>query len=121
MKHRQRGATFLGLVTILLILGAGVYAAIRLVPVYLEYTKVARALEQVRDEYASTDTNPQMIRRSLEKRWDVEDIASIGWKEVEITKTSDGYDVRAAYDVERPFVANVYLLAKFEKSVTIQQ
>lgn len=121
MNHRQRGATFLGMVTILLILGAGVYAAIRLVPVYLEYTKVARALEQVRDEYASTDTNPQLIRRSLEKRWDVEDISSVGWKDIEIMKTSDGYDIHAAYSVEQPFVANVYLLAKFDKLVTIQQ
>ena len=121
MKQRQRGATFLGIVVILLILGAGLYAAIRLVPVYLEYTKVARALEQVRDEYSATDTSPQMIRRSLERRWDVEDIASIGWKDVDITKTSEGYDVQATYDVERPFVANVYLLAKFDKLVTIQQ
>ena len=121
MKQRQRGATFLGIVVILLILGAGLYAGIRLVPVYLEYTKVARALEQVRDEYSATDTSPQMIRRPLERRWDVEDIASIGWKDVDITKTSEGYDVQATYDVERPFVANVYLVAKFDKLVTIQQ
>jgi ribonuclease HI len=104
-----------------MILGAGLYAGIRLVPVYLEYTKVARALEQVRDENATNDTNSQLIRRSLERRWDVEDIESIGWKEVTITKTSDGFDVQAAYEVERPFVANVYLLAKFDKLVTIQQ
>jgi hypothetical protein len=121
MNHRQRGATFLGIVVILLILGAGVYAGIRLVPVYLEYTKVARALEQVRDEFSAVDASPLLIRRSLEKRWDVEDIASIGWKDVEITKTSEGYDVEAAYDVERPFVANVYLLARFDKLVSIQQ
>ena len=48
MKQRERGATFLGIVVILLILGAALYAGIRLVPVYLEYTKVARALEQPR-------------------------------------------------------------------------
>jgi hypothetical protein len=95
MKQRQRGATFLGIVVILLILGAGLYAGIRLVPVYLEYTKVARALEQVRDEYSASDTSPQLIRRSLERRWDVEDIASIGWKDVDIAKTSEGYDVQA--------------------------
>jgi hypothetical protein len=121
MKHHQRGATFLGMVTILIILGAGVYAAIRLVPVYLEFTEVARALEQVRDEHAAIDTNPQLIRNSLERRWDVEDIKSIGWKEVEIKKSNEGFDVRAAYAVERPFIANVFLLAKFDKLVTIQQ
>jgi hypothetical protein len=121
MKQRQRGATFLGMVTILVILGAGLYAGIRLVPVFLEYTKVARALEQVRDEHAAIDTNPQMIRNSLERRWDVEDIKSIGWKEIEIKKTNEGYDVKAIYNVEQPFVANVYLLAKFDKSVVIPQ
>jgi hypothetical protein len=121
MKHRQRGATFLGIVVILLILGAGVYAGIRLVPLYLEFSKVARALEQVRDEYAASDTNVQLIRNSLERRWDVEDISSIGWKEVVIKKTADGFDVQAKYDAERPFVANVYLVAKFDKLVTIQQ
>ena len=121
MRHRQSGATFLGLVVILAILGSAVYAGIRLVPVYLEYTKVARALEQVRDEHAATDTNAQLIRNSLERRWDVEDISSIGWKEIDIRKTSEGYEMEANYSVERPFVANVFLLAKFDKLVTIQQ
>jgi hypothetical protein len=121
MNQRQRGATFLGMATILVILGAALYAGIRLAPVFLDYTKVSRALQQVRDEYGTIDANPQLIRKSLERRWDVEDISGIGWKEVEITRTSEGYDLRAAYDVEQPFVANVYLLAKFDKSVTIPQ
>jgi hypothetical protein len=121
MKRHQRGATFLGMVVILAILGSAVYAGIRLVPVYLEYTKVARALEQVRDEQVANDTSVQMIRNALERRWDVEDIASVGWKEVAIRKVSDGYEIEADYTVERPFVANVYLLTKFDKLVTIQQ
>jgi type II secretory pathway pseudopilin PulG len=120
MKQRQRGMTFLGMVTILVILGAALYAGIRLVPVFLEYTKVARALEQVRDENVAIETNQQLIRRALERRWDVEDIRSIGWKEVEIKKTSEGYEVRAAYDVEQPFIANIFLLAKFDKLVVIE-
>ena len=121
MRRHQRGATFLGMVVIIAILGAALYAGIRLVPVYLEYTKVARALEQVRDESVADNTSAHMIRLALERRWDVEDIASIGWKEVAIRKTSDGFEVEADYSVERPFVANVYLLAKFDKLVTIQQ
>jgi hypothetical protein len=120
MNQRQRGATFLGMVTILVILGAALYAGIRLVPVFLEYMKVARALEQVRDENVAIETNQQLIRRALERRWDVEDIRSIGWKEVEIKKTSEGYEVRAAYDVEQPFIANIFLLAKFDKLVVIE-
>ena len=98
MRPRERGATFLGIVIILLILGSALYAGIRLVPVYLEYTKVARSLEQ-----------------------DVEDIHSIGWKEIEIDKTTAGYDMIASYEAEQPFIANVYLLVKFDKTVSIPQ
>jgi len=65
MRPRERGATFLGIVIILLILGSALYAGIRLVPVYLEYTKVARSLEQVRDEHAaSTPTRRSSAARS---------------------------------------------------------
>jgi hypothetical protein len=121
MRQRERGATFLGIVVILLILGSALYAGIRLLPVYLEYSKVVRALEQVADENAAIDTNPALLRRSLERRWDVEDIARIGWKEIDIDKTSEGYTMRAQYNAEQPFAANVYLLAKFDKTVTIRQ
>ena len=74
LRQRQHGATFLGMVVILGILAAGLYAAIRLVPLYLDYTKVARALEQVRDEHSSIDTSKQMIRGSLERRWDSDQV-----------------------------------------------
>jgi len=121
MKHRQRGATFLGMVVILLILGSALYAGIRLVPVYLEYTKVLRALEQVRDEHAAIDTNKALLLRSLERRWDVEDIQRIGWKEIKIEKTASGFDLTADYRAEEPFVANLYLLVKFNRTVSVPQ
>jgi len=121
MKHRQRGATFLGIVTILLILGTAGYAGIRLVPIYLDYMKIARSLEQVRDEHAQIDTNPELIRRSLERRWDVEDATGISWKDVEVNKVADGFEIVADYEVEQQFLYNVYLLVKFNKSVTVPQ
>ena len=121
MKKRQRGMTFLGILTILIILGFAFYAGLRAVPVYLEYMEVSRAMEQVRDEHAAIETSAQMIRNSLERRWDVEDIKRIGWKEIDISKTSDGFDVTASYEAEEPFVANVYLLVKFDTTVNIPQ
>jgi lauroyl/myristoyl acyltransferase len=50
MFVRQRGATFLGMVIILAIVGCGVYAGIRLTPIYFEYMAVARATEQSRED-----------------------------------------------------------------------
>jgi uncharacterized protein DUF4845 len=121
MRQRERGATFLGMVVILFILGTALYAGLRLAPVYLEYMKVSRSLEQVKDENQAQQTNVALIKRSLERHWDVEDISRIGWKEIKIAKGNDGYTVTADYDAEQPFAGNLYLLVKFKKSVLIPQ
>lgn len=121
MKQRERGATVLGMAVILLILGSALYAGIRLLPVYLEYTKVARAMEQVRDQQKADDTSPAQLRNSLERRWDVEDIHRVSWKDISITRTSEGYDMVADYAAEEPFVGNLFLLVKFNKTVTVPQ
>ena len=119
MRSRQRGATFLGMVVIIGILGFALYAAIRLVPVYFEYMSVSRALEQTAKEYADGTASPQELRNSLDRRWTVEDIHSIQPKEIEIKKAGSGFTMRAWYRAEAPFIANVSLVADFDKTVNV--
>lgn len=119
MRSRQRGATLIGIVVILAILGFALYAGIRLVPVYFEYMAVARALEQTAKEHAGNPTSPQDLRNSLDRRWIVEDIHSIQPKEIEIKKAGSGFSMRAWYRAEAPFVANVSLVADFDKTVNV--
>ena len=44
MQDRQQGMTFLGILVLVIVVGAWVYAGIRLVPKYLEYVRVAATL-----------------------------------------------------------------------------
>jgi hypothetical protein len=120
MRSRQRGATFLGMVTIIAILGFALYAGIRLTPLYLEYMAVARALQQTAEEHGNGPTNPQSLRNSLDRRWTIEDIHSIQPKEIEIRKEGAGFSMRAWYRAEAPFVGNVSLVADFDKTVTVK-
>ena len=119
MRSRQRGATFIGIVVILAILGFALYAAIRLTPVYLEYMAVARALEQTAKEHAGSPTSPQDLRNSLDRRWTIEDIHSIEPKDIEIKKAGTGFTMRAWYRAETPFAGNVSLIADFDKTVRV--
>ena len=118
-RHKQRGATFLGIVTILAILGLAAYAGIRLAPKYIEYMAVARALDQVATSLKDGDASPASIRTSLQRRWEIEDIKSLDVKDIEINKVANGTEVRAAYRAEAPFVANVSLVVDFDKSVMV--
>ena len=121
MRSRQRGATFIGMLVIVAIIGFGLYGAIRLVPLYLEYMAVARAMEQTAKEHKDGLTTPNELRTSLDRRWTIEDIKSVQPKEIEIKKTGSGYTMHARYWAQAPFIANVSLLVDFDKSVNVVQ
>ena len=118
MRSRQRGATLLGILVIVSILGFALYAGIRLTPLFFEYMAVVRALEQTAKEHAGT-RNVEELRVSLDRRWTVEDIHSIQPKDIEIKRGGTGLTMRAWYRAETPFVANVSLVADFDKTVPV--
>jgi hypothetical protein len=120
MFRRQRGATALGMLIIVAIIGFALYGGIRLTPLYLEYMAIVRAMEQTAKENAGNATSPQELRTSLDRRWTIEDIKSIQPKDMEIKRTSGGYTMRAYYNAETPFVGNVSLVAKFDKTVDVK-
>jgi Tfp pilus assembly protein PilE len=117
MRSRQRGATFLGMVVIVAILGLGLYAVIRLLPLYTEYFAVARALEQTAKESENANS-AQELRYALARRWAVEDIKSISVEDIDVKKQGSGFTMRAWYRAEAPFIANVSLTVTFDKSVS---
>jgi hypothetical protein len=119
MRAKQRGATFLGMVIIFAIVGVGVYAGIRLVPIYVEYMAVVRALEQTAKEYSGAPVTVSQVRISLDRRWTIEDIKSISPNDIEIRKVGNGTTMRAFYRAEAPFIGNVSLVADFDKTVEI--
>ena len=116
---RQRGATFIGMVIILAIVGLGLYAGIRLTPIYLEYMKVVRSMQQTRDELKGGPPDLAALRVSLDRRWAIEDISTISAKDIDIKKNGDGVTMRAFYRAEAPFIGNVSLVVDFDKSVLI--
>jgi len=119
MFGRQRGATFLGVLIIGSIVALAVYAGIRLWPLYFEYMEVVRALDQTAKEHSGEATSPAELRGSLDRRWTVEDIKTISPKDIEIKRAGSGFTMRAYYQAEAPFIANVSLLATFDKTVDV--
>ncbi len=124
MRQRERGVTFLGWIFLLLPLAMVGYAAIRLTPVYLEYLKISRTLEQVSSEYKGDQPNVQSIRNAIERRFDIEDvrvISALDAAAVKITRDGAGWKIQVAYEDTVPYISNVSLLAEFNKVVTISE
>ncbi len=120
MQGRQRGMTFLGILIIIIVVGAWVYAGIRLVPKYLEYVRVASTLEKVRDEFASNPGSTEFdLRRAIERHFDIEMVTVIESKDIEIRKEGGTFTLRANYEDTVPLVSNISFLLTFDKTVEV--
>lgn len=123
MRKSQRGVTFLGWIFLLAPMALVLYAGIRLTPVYLEHMKIARTLEQVRDESKTDQMDIAAIRTTIEKRFDIESVTVMTISDRDKLKISrdDGIiTVQAVYSQTVPFIGNVSLTAHFDKSVRLE-
>ena len=120
MQHSQRGMTLIGILVLVVVVGSWVYAGIRVTPKYLEYMRIAATLEKVRDEF---DANPGstefMLRKAIERHFDIEMVEVITANDIEITKDGGAFNMRAYYDDTVPLIANVSFLLEFDKSVVV--
>jgi hypothetical protein len=117
-NHRERGMTTLGLLVLVAFVGLFIYGGIRLTPLYLEYLSVSKTLSNVAQELDASASEPA-IRDSIKKRFEIQDVSSMKASDIEITREGTAWTVRAAYDAEAPFVANIGFVVHFDKTVTL--
>jgi type II secretory pathway pseudopilin PulG len=119
-RQRQRGMTFIGLLCILALVGAIGYAGVRLVPVYINYMKLARTMESAATEFKGEAADLAGVRKSIDRHWAIEDITGVDQKDIEITRDDGGLQLHVAYDDTVPYIANISLSVHFDKTVKVQ-
>jgi len=98
MHSKQRGVTLIGWIFLLIPIAILGYAGIRLAPVYLNYMKVSRSMNQLVSEMHSLDTSSaSIIRTSLEKHLDVESVDYPGIKDFDIRRDGSIWIVQTTY------------------------
>ena len=118
---REAGMTVVGFLLLGIFVGLFAFGAIRLTPVYLNYMKVAGVLNGVFDEFDSQNPSRAAIRTSISRRFGVESVSVITYRDVKVTADSGGFLVEAHYDHTTPFIGNIYFTVKFEKSVLVRR
>lgn len=120
VRHHQRGMTAIGMLCILAMVGLIAYAGLCLVPLYLNYLKVARSMDAAASEFKSENPDPGALRRSLEKHWQIEDISGVDSKEVEISKDDSGVTLHIDYNDTASYLSNISLSVHFDKTVKVR-
>src|SRR5580692_968398 len=118
MIRRQRGVTFIGWLILLIPMAILGYVAIRLVPIYLNYMRVAHSVEQTATEMKADDVatlTPLLIRATLSKHFDIESITFPDIKDVSVTRDGTGWTIEAKFEDTAPLFGNISLVIDFDK------
>ena len=117
MRNRQRGVTAIGWLFLLTPIAIVGYAGVRLAPLYLNYMKVARALDQVVSDYKDGGGDPAAIRIVVDKHFEIDMVNYPTVKDLKIARDGASWVVEMAYDDEAPLFANISLHVTFDKKV----
>jgi len=112
--------TFLGGLVLVLVVGGWVYVGIRLVPIYLNYMKVAGTLDKVKDEFsANPSNNESAIRKAVERHFDIESVDYPSFKDIVIKREGKVFRVTADYDDVAAIAGSISVLVEFDRSVEV--
>jgi hypothetical protein len=107
-KSRQRGISFLTLLFILAVLGGAGAVAMQALPSFLEYQASLKAINKAKDEATVAG-----VRAAFDRYAQVDDIASIRGKDLEVTKNGDQVVVSFNYQKELHLFGPAWLLLKY--------
>ena len=111
-RQRQTGITTLGIIFLVMFVGVFAFAAIRLTPVYLNYMKIVGVIDGVVAEFEGQNANSAALRRSINRRFDVESVSQIDYRDVKVS---------GVYDHKTPFISNVSFMVHFDKTETVRR
>lgn len=119
MLTQQRGVTAIGWLVLLIPFAIVIYAAIRLMPVYLNYMNVSRTLSALPDQYRDSGATPDAIRNTIAKHFEIDEVNYPSPNDVHITRSGRGWQVEAAYYDQAPLFLDITLDVQFDKTVTV--
>jgi Tfp pilus assembly major pilin PilA len=121
MQGKAKGITLIGFVILLGILGFFAYLAMRLIPMYVEYFGVVKAMEQVRSEPGAAQKSLDEVRRELSLKFDTQyvDSTSVPPSAIQLKREGGASTLRIAYEKRVSFMYNIDLVGKFDKSISL--
>jgi len=120
-RDRQRGITFIGLVVLAVLVGIVGFAGMKLTPMYINNMRLSRVLEATAaDLNTQGGASNQSIQFALAKRFSIEDI-NLPKDAIKIAPSKNGFSVRIQYENRASYIADIWLVVTFDKSVEIKK
>lgn len=117
--QKQRGMTAIGWVIVLGLIAFFTLVVLRLMPLYLEYSKVASVLESIKNEPGVTRQTKADIQRLIMRRFEINDVRNVDPKIAEIESRGGRLTVGMAYERRTNMIGNIDIVVSFDKSIEV--
>ncbi|MDX1593071.1 MAG: DUF4845 domain-containing protein [Gammaproteobacteria bacterium] len=112
-RGRQQGLTFWGYFAILVILGFFVLIGLKLTPIYLEYTRVAKQVESLKEQGGLESAAAVQVKKLLLRRFSIDDI-DIPVDQIKIEKKEREVKLQIVWEKRTHMMGNVDALVSFK-------
>ena len=118
-RYHQRGMTAIGWLLVLGLIAFFTLITLRLVPMYLEYSKVASVLESLKSQPGIGNEAKSGVVALITRRFDVNDVRDVDPRIVKVTKERGKMIISIHYERREHLVANVDVVGVFDKQVEV--
>jgi hypothetical protein len=116
-KRQQQGMSFVGWVLSLFLFVIFALAAVRLIPVYLEYLTIRSAVDAAAHDQPTLSRH--VIFRAIVRQFVVNQIDAIHSRNVRISRVHHHLVLSVDYSEQTPFIGNVGFIVHFHHSVNV--
>ena len=117
--RKQKGLTLISFVIVLAMTLFVAFIGMKIGPIYMEYYSVVSAMNGVASERGSARLSPFDIRVKVLNRLYVSYSAeNVKGKHIKLTR-NNGVNLRIAYEVRKPVIGNLDVVARFDRTVRL--
>lgn len=120
--RQQRGSLY-SMAFLALVFGTALLVCFRALPIYMDEFKVRSVMKAVAlsPEASQNQLSVVDLRRSLQRRWDIDDIKNLKVGDIQFVKAKEGRLMRYDYEVRTALFANWFLVIQFKKDYILGQ
>ena len=113
MKQKQRGMTMLGFLITLCVVIFFAFCAMKIVPMYIEYYSVKKALASIANDAQAANSSKERIRENFARHMQIDYVSTVKPEMLKIESTEAGYKLVMDYEVRKPMFHNLDVVGKF--------
>ena len=116
---KQSGMTLIGFIIVLALVLFMSFIGMKIAPIYLEYYSVVSAMNGVAKERGSANLSPYDVKvKVLNRLYLSYSAENVKEQHIKLVRRNGVY-LRIAYEVRKPVIGNLDVMATFDKSVRL--